>query len=43
MQDLDTPCTSKDLNQIQNMLKYPATCPTELGCISWAMQDLMAN
>ena len=23
MQDLDTPCTSKDLNELQNMVKSP--------------------
>ena len=37
MQDSDmsckvSSCTSKDLSKLQNMVKYPAICPTDLSC-----------
>ena len=30
-------------NHLENIVKYPTTCPTKLSCTSWAKQDLKAS
>ena len=34
MQDSDRPCTSKDLSELKNMVKYLTTCPTSAAELS---------